>query len=591
MSEGIYSFRPEDYVQELSAIVAACSQTDSFDDAVFQGILRRYPKDGRGFFSKSEILRGYRFLRNLEGPVADEQRLFERLRMKPIRTRSGVAPVTVLSQPFPCPGQCIFCPSDVRMPKSYVSSEPGAQRAAEHRFDPYLQTASRLTSLHNIGHPVEKVELIILGGTWSNYPEGYRLWFVTRCLQALNAFDPAGGAPNTDFSEASRSLYPFEQIEDVVEGGRLERRYNKVVMDVLDQVPAIGTWEQLADEQRRNERAGCRCVGLVMETRPDHLDILEVTSLRRMGATKVQIGYQSLDDEVLRLNRRGHDVACTRRAMKLLRGAGFKIHAHWMPNLYGSSLERDREDYLRMFADPELRPDELKIYPCSLLETAELMSYYERGEWLPYAEDDLETLLADCMAATPEWCRLTRVIRDIPSTEIVDGNRTTNLRERAEASARRRGLRMADIRSREVRGGTVRRDRLRLEEVAYETGVGEEHFLQFVDGQSRLAGFLRLSLPTAAAPLAELRGRAVIREVHVYGAMVGLGERRAGAAQHRGLGRELVETALAQASRRGYRGVAVISSIGTRDYYRRLGFVDGDLYQHRRGARGHAVAG
>ena len=191
--------------------------------------------------------------------------------------------------------------------------------------------------------------------------------------------------------------------------------------------------------------------------------------LRRLGATKIQIGYQSLDDEVLRLNRRGHDTAATRRAMRLLRGAGFKVQAHWMPNLYGSDPERDLLDYERIFGDPAYRPDELKLYPTSLVETAELMEKFLDGIWRPYETGELTRLLEECLLRTPPYCRLSRVIRDIPSTDIVEGNKITNLREAAEAGLAARGLRSADIRAREIRGRAVRREELRLAAVEYET--------------------------------------------------------------------------------------------------------------------------
>ena len=584
MSPSTYNFRPEEYSDELSAIVVACTASEDLNDATLQKILRRHPKDGAGFFSKSEIIRGLRYLESRGAALPDTRGLIGRLRMKPVRTRSGVAPVTVLTQPYPCPGQCVFCPSDVRMPKSYVSSEPGAQRAAEHRFDPYMQTRSRLASFHNIGHPVDKVELIVLGGTWSSYPGGYRRWFLKRCFDALNDFDVEhewGPVP-----DERSSSFAFEDVTDTVDGATMDRRYNDVVGDVLAGSRAARPaeavdWAELERAHVCNETAACRCVGLSLETRPDHLSEAELSELRRYGATKIQIGYQSLDDRVLRMNGRGHDVDATRRAMGLLRAAGFKIHAHWMPNLYGSSLEADRVDYRRIFDDPDFRPDELKIYPCSLLESAELMGIYECGDWAPYEVDELEALLAFAMTETPPWCRLTRVIRDIPSTEIVVGNRFTNLRQRAESTARSAGGVLRDIRSREVGDRVVTRRDLELQRIDYRTGIGREVFLQFVDVEDRLAGFLRLSLPDGPSPIEELGAAAVIREVHVYGNMVEIGGRTKGAAQHRGLGQELVERAVVLAAEDGREGVAVISAIGTRPYYRRLGFEDGPLFQHR----------
>lgn len=608
---GAYPFEPEEHAAELEAIIGAIERAPRFEERDLENLLRRHPKDGRGFFSKSELIRGYRALR--PGSAA-EQAFVERVRMKPVRTRSGVAPVTVLTKPFPCPGRCIFCPSDVRMPKSYLSSEPGAQRAAEHQFDPLRQTLSRLRSFHHTGHPTDKVELIVLGGTWSSYPEAYQIWFILRCFEAMNRFsattvpaarDPlAHFEPEVDFRELDETvegamLAATEASDDGGaagdgdDGDALNRNYNRVVSDWTSAHPRAAAqarrqtagWAELEAVQRENETAAVRCVGLSLETRPDRLDREEALRMRRLGATKVQIGIQSMDDEVLALNKRGHDTARTRRAIRLLRGAGFKIQAHWMPNLHGSTPAKDREDFDRLFRDPDLRPDELKIYPCSLIESAELMAYHRRGAWRPYTRAELLDVLVHSLGATPRYCRLTRVIRDIPGTDIVTGNRTTNMRQVAEAEAGERRVVCRDIRAREIGGRQVDPGRLRMRRTDYEAASGRETFLEFVDAEDRIAGFLRLRLPAASESAevrpAELTGRAIIREVHVYGAVVGFGKRGEGRSQHVGLGRRLIAEALALAAEAGFEHVAVISSVGTREYYRRLGFVAGELYQHR----------
>lgn len=575
-----YAFDPRRHQAALLEIVRAIESAGPLADTELGELLRRHPKDGRGFFSKSEIIHGFRHLSARLGRQADERAFLDKIRMKPIRTLSGVAPVTVLTKPFPCPGQCIFCPSDVRMPKSYLSDEPGAQRAAQHQFDPYLQTLSRLVTYHRTGHRCDKVELIVLGGTWSSYPEAYRIWFVARCFDALNAFGRVldGWSPNLEPSPA----IDFRRLAERVDGRHLERRYNAIVRDYGGNAGGeAATWRDLEETQRRNERAAARCVGLVLETRPDHLLLDEVVLLRRLGATKVQIGIQSLSDAVLGLNRRGHDVAASRRAMRLLRQAGFKLHAHWMPNLYGSHPAADVADFRRLFDDADFRPDELKIYPCSLIDSAELMAYYEDGRWRPYGRDELCAVLEACLLATPEYCRLTRVIRDIPGTDIVAGNRTTNLRQVVEGRLARRGLRSRDIRSREIRQRPVELAGLDLRVLEYDTGSGREAFLQYVTDDDRLAAFLRLALPAVPPPIAEIATSAMIREVHAYGALLGIGERHAGRSQHLGLGRDLIERAAALAAQRGFRDLAVISSVGTRRYYRRRGFTDGPLYQHR----------
>ena len=583
------SFEPEAHREHLVPLIEALLGISELDDGTYHKIIRRFPKKGGGAYSKSEIIRAYRRFAGDMGWTG-EQELIARIRMKPIRTLSGVAPVTVLTQPYPCPGKCIFCPNDVRMPKSYLSREPGAQRAAQHRFDPYGQTLGRLLTYHHNGHRVDKVELIILGGTWSFYPEDYQIWFIKRCFDAMNDFSPAKA---DELPPWVRGDVDFDGIDGDVDGTSMDRTYNQMVSSYLGAVigrgmveeTASATWEELEEAHLVNEAAAARCVGLVIETRPDHIDEAEVERVRRLGCTKVQIGFQSLDDEVLELNKRGHDVAATRRAVKLLRQAGFKLHAHWMPNLYGSTPQRDKVDFDRLFDDADFRPDELKIYPCSLIETAELMQQFEAGIWRPYDEEELLDVVAHGLLATPEYCRLTRVIRDIPGDDIVDGNKVTNFREVVERHLEGRGESSRDIRAREIRDGAVDPDKLELRPIFYGSSIGEEVFLQFVTEQDKIVGFCRLSLPSAPVFLGELGRSAMIREVHVYGGVVSFGraagEDGRGKSQHLGLGRRLVDEAARLAAERGYENLAVISAIGTRRYYRGLGFEDGRLYQHR----------
>ncbi len=549
-------------------------------------LLRAHPRPGGGFFSRSQLIAGFRAFAQEEGFRLDEARFRRRVQRRPVRTQSGVTPLTVLTKPFPCPGQCIFCPNDVRMPKSYLSDEPGAQRAANNRFDPYLQTWNRLAAFDATGHPVDKIELIVLGGTWSFHPEAYQVHFVRRCLEAMNDF----GAGRDGRPEVRPATPDFEAIDADVRGDRFAKNpYNarvKAFLEAHQDGALIGPgeesdWAALERAQRCNETAGARCVGLVLETRPDHVDEAEVLRLRRLGATKVQLGVQSLDDAILEANRRGHDTGATRRAFALLRRAGFKLHAHWMANLLGATPESDLADFRRLFDDVAYRPDELKLYPCSLIETAELMGPWRRGEWRPYEEAELLEVVASSLPRVPRYCRVTRVIRDISSDDIVAGNKRTNFRQIAEREVERRGQRLFEIRQREIRAGSFTEEELRLESSAYETSTGEERFLELLTGEDRIVAFLRLSLPAGPGFVEELEGRALVRELHVYGCAVPVGDAAGGRAQHRGLGAWLLETAGAQAHEAGFDGLAVISAIGTRGYYRRQGFVDGTLYQHR----------
>ncbi len=518
---------PEDEGQLLRLIQEAAGLSP-FEPEDMARLMRKYTR-ARGQFAKDQIVAAYRKFCDA-GRLTFDRETLRRLQMKPVRTLSGVATVTVLTKPFPCPGECIFCPTDVRMPKSYLADEPGAIRAEYHRFDPYETTASRLRALENIGHPTDKIELLILGGTWSYYPHDYQEWFICRCFDALNDGDS----------------------------------------------------DSLEEAQRLNERAAHRNVGLVVETRPDYVDADEVRRLRRYGVTKVQLGAQSLDDHILDLNKRGHSVEQTRQAVKLLRAAGFKLHLHWMPNLLGATPEGDLADFEKLWSDPGLRPDELKIYPCSLVREAELVKWWEQGEYRPYTDDELVALLAECKVRTPRYVRLNRIIRDIPAGHVVAGSTASNLREVVKRQLRAEGRECQCIRCREVRGVRVESGELELNALEYDSSGGREHFLSFETAAGKLAGFLRLSLPTleatASTGIEELSDAAIIREVHVYGPVVRIGEAAKGEAQHLGLGAHLIREAERRARAAGYKRLVVISAIGTRQYYQKQGFEEGELY-------------
>jgi elongator complex protein 3 len=489
-------------------------------------VLRRHPLPEGGYMGKHMLVAAYRELVE-SGEWQSQPELLARIRMKPVRTLSGVTTVTVLTKPYPCPGQCIFCPTDVRMPKSYLPDEPGARRGLQHDFDPFAQVAGRIEALQSIGHPAEKIELLILGGTWSAYRKDYQEWFVLRCLDALNGFDS----------------------------------------------------QSLNEAKVANEKARRRNVGLVIETRPDHIDLSELTWLRRLGVTKVQIGAQSLNDQVLSLNKRGHSVEATRRAVALLRAGGFKIVLHWMPNLLGATPQGDREDFMHLWED--FCPDEIKIYPNQLLENAELYTYWLRGEYRPYSTEELVGLIADIKPSIPRYCRVNRIIRDIPSTNVVEGNKRTSLRQDVHQELNRRGMSCQCIRCREVRGQSVDQSKLRLEDLVYSAGGAGEHFLSFVTETDRLAGFLRLSLPGKTAPeigIADLKDAAIIREVHVYGQSLPVGTEESGAAQHVGLGTSLLLHAEKVARENGFERLAVISAIGTIQYYLERGYKRGEYY-------------
>lgn len=503
--------------------------------------LRSYPLDNGGYLNKSMLVSIYNEM-VAAGELGEDAQLLERIRMKPMRTLSGVTTVTVLTKPYPCPGKCIFCPTDVRMPKSYLPDEPGAMRGLEHQFDPYAQVHSRIEQLKALGHPIDKIELLILGGTWSSYRRDYQEWFIKRCFDAMNA---------------TLTLSPLPEEAGAQRAGQGE----------------------LLAAHSLNESAPHRNVGLVIETRPDEITPDEIRWLRHLGVTKVQMGAQSLDDHILEINKRGHDVECTRRATALLRAAGFKIVLHWMPNLLGATPESDRQDFARLWND--FCPDEIKIYPNQLLANAELYEYWQRGEFHPYSTEQLVDLLADVKPTIPRYCRVNRVIRDIPSTNVVEGNRRTSLRQDVHEEMKRRGTQCQCVRCREVREKNVHPDLLKLDDLAYQAGAAQEHFISYITPDDKLAGFIRLSLPSSDSPqtgIPELDGAALIREVHVYGQSLPVGAEKKGAAQHAGLGTRLLAEAEAIAKASGFRRLAVISAVGTREYYLERGFERGELY-------------
>lgn len=499
--------------------------------------VRSHPLSAGGYIAKHTLVYVYRQKVN-QGELDDSPELLALIRMKPIRSLSGVSTVTVLTEPHSCPGECLFCPDDKQLPKSYLKEEPGAARAFQNNFDPYLQVKSRLESYQAIGHPIDKIELLILGGSWSAYPADYREWFVKRCLDAMNG------------SEAN----------------------------------------SIAEAQVTNQSAASRNVGLVVETRPDTINPQELAHMRYLGVTKVQMGAQSFDDRILDLNCRGHSVEDTLTACALLRAAGFKIVLHWMPNLMGANPSSDRIDFMKMWQGG-FCPDELKIYPTQLLREAPLYNYWKEGKYQPYSTEELTDLIADVKPSIPIYTRVNRIIRDIPANYIQAGNRRSSLRIDIQKELEKRGQRCRCIRCREIRGKYVEVNQLMLDDFIYHPADAEEHFISFSTADDQLVGYLRLSLPADSPSgirrqnrsaldqeIPELRGAALIREVHIYGQSLEVGSDQAGAAQHSGLGTTLLKKAEEVAALKGFSKLAVIAAIGTSLYYKKRGFQKEKLY-------------
>jgi len=467
-----------------------------------------------------------------EKKIKNNPALLSLLRKRGVRTLSGVTPVTVLTKPFPCPGKCVYCPTDIRMPKSYLPSQPAAQRAFKQDFDPYVQVFVRLKALTTTGHEVSKVELRVIGGTFSFYPKSYQTWFIKRCLLAMNDFP----------------------------------------LLILDKKSSVKN-PSFADVVKKNETAEVRCIGMNIETRPDYVNKTEVKRLRMLGVTKVEMGVQTTDEKIQELTKRGHDLKAVKDATGLLKDSGFKIGYHMMPNLPGSTPDFDKKMVSELFEDSGFQPDYLKIYPCVVVPKAQLFYIFKRGEYQPYDDVTLEEVLLAEMLSVPEWCRVDRVARDIPSDEITAGSRVSNIRQILEQKLMKKtGKTFREIRSREIKNETFKDKDVKLIVREYAANGGKEFFISFEDVKNdKLIALLRLRFPFKTF-IPELKNAALIREVHVYGKQVAVGKRNPVGKQHGGFGSRLMKYAEDFSKKSGYKKVAVIAGIGTREYYKKLGY-------------------
>jgi len=499
-------------------------------NAILKFKIANFPKN-------SEILKYYR--NNYRKRTKNLDLYFEHLlKVAPIRSLSGIAAVTVLTKPYQCPGKCLYCPNEPGMPKSYLPEEPAAARAYTLKFNPYLQVKKRIESLETQGHKADKIELIILGGTWSFYPKQYQTWFIRRCFEAAN--------------EANT-----EQTQN------LRREITR---------------KKLKEAQRENETAKHRVIGLTIETRPDYINKTEIKRMRRLGVTRIELGVQSVYDNILYFNRRGHNVSATIKATKLLKDAGFKINYHIMLDLPGSNAKKDEKMFEILFSDERFQPDWLKIYPTSVIKTALLYQLWKDKKYQPYTNKELTQLLIRIKQKIPSYVRITRLIRDIPLQNIVAGSEVSNLRQDIQKEMARRNLTCKCIRCREIREENFDKN-IKLIRRDYSASDGKEIFLSFEDNEEKhLYALLRLRIPSQHFSkkdhfIKELNNCALIRELHTYGNIVPLNELNQSASQHKGLGKKLMKEAEKIAKKRfGIKKIAVISGIGVREYYRKLGY-------------------
>lgn len=475
------------------------------------------------FPSNIDLLETYHRLvknRRIKKTEAIEKMLITR----PIRSLSGIVNLSVLTKPYPCPGRCLYCPNAKGFPKSYLAGEPAADRAKFLNFDPYLQVKKRLEALKDQGHPTDKIELRIAGGTWSYYPQKYQSWFIRRCFEATNNHKSS----------------------------------------------------TLLDAQKINEEGERRIVGLSVETRPDFITLEEVKRLRRLGITLVELGAQTVFDDVLKKCQTGSSAAKITRATQLLKDAGFKILYQVMPNLPGSNLKKDFQLFQLLFTDNRFKPDWLKIYPCLICPGTKLLKLWQKKEYRPYSEKELINLLIKIKKNLPCWVRITRIFRDIPRQSILAGCQTSNLREVIKREMERKNLTCSCIRCREVKEKYDEREKLFLFREDYEASEGKEIFLSLENKKrTKLYSLLRLRVPHKKnKPIfSVLKNSALIRELQTFGQQVPLRPSSLRGAQHKGLGKKLMEEAEKIAKEEfGLKKMAAISGIGARGYYQKLGY-------------------
>ena len=476
---------------------------------------------------------------------------------KPTRSISGVTPVAVMLPPRACNhGECLYCPS-LDVPQSYTPKSPVVMRAAEVNYDAYKQVLGRLNAFKAMNHPTDKIELIIMGGTFLEYPKEFQYKFIKDCYDALN-------------KNISKNLL---------------------------------------EAQRKNEKVKHRCVALCIETRPD-VCIEYINRLREFGCTRVELGVQMPDDIIYKKVKRGHKIKEVIQSTRALKNAGFKVGYHIMPGLPGSNFKKDLQIFKKIFSSEDFKPDQLKIYPCQVIKGSKLEKLYFNGKYKPYTKEQTEKILVRMLKIVPRYCRIMRVMREIPPEYLVAGTTRIDLRKDIEKELRKKNSKLKEIRYREV--GFAVRDKkeinkeLRLKITKYKASGGDEYFLEIVNSEDILFGLLRLRIYNSSSLRSDIDEKllmkekndnlikssnkfrasdnerailqAIIRELHVYGQSLKLGEVGKFASQHTGLGKWLMEEAEKITKKNEIKKLVVISGVGVREYYQKLGYELEDSY-------------
>lgn len=528
------------------------SQTDTFDQVCSEIIntlvekdvekdeLEDVKRDICGKYGASKVPKNGELLSRV--PDNNKSELKKLLKRKPTRTISGVTPVAIMTSPKMCPhGKCLYCPGGpasqfTDSAQAYTGDEPASRRARQNEYDPYGQVTLRLNQLQYIGHPVDKIHLIIMGGTMTSRSHDYQEWFVKRALKAMNDYDVNSDPKPSDQDSFApdKDDYNFKYTEDII---------------------------------KENETSDVRCIGMTFETKPDWCGREQIDRMLRLGGTKVEIGVQTTYNRINREMHRGHGVTASKNANKWLRDSGFKIGYHMMPGQPGMSKEMCVEDFRQIFNNEEWKPDYLKIYPTLVVKGTRVYDRWKRGEFDPLSNDEAAEVVAKVMSMIPPYVRLTRVQRDIPADNIEAGVWKSNLRQLAEKKLEENNWNCDGIRSREIGRVENNPTDIKLNNYQYKSAGGTENFIS-IDGvdNNTIIGFCRLRFPDNPHRK-ELQDSAIVRELHIYGNEATIGDGEDTEWQHQGFGKQLMKKAEEISRNNGYNKLSVISGIGAREYY------------------------
>jgi len=513
-------------------IVLAANKEETLDEKKLKAIRNALTKTNGGILPKNlELIQAYRELIE-DKKIEPNTAVLKVIQKRKVRTLSGIANITVLTKELGCPGKCIYCPSEKGMPKSYLSNEPAMMRAVRNEFSAYKQVKTRLNGLVTQGHDVTKIDIRTAGGTWGAIPIWYQERFLKGIYLALNE------GPG-EFTEHKDESFKDLNLDDLI---------------------------------KENETADCRCVGLWVETRPDWVDKEELKRLRNYGVTGIELGIQTTDDKVNEFSKRRHGLAESIRATKLCRDVGLKVCHHLMPNLPTATIKSDFKSGHDLFELEGLRPDYLKVYPTMVIPYSDLAKMIEKDPSIhtPYTNEELIKIITAIKKGTPEYCRIIRIIRDIPAESIVIGSKKSNLRQEMQ----RAGVKCRCVRCREIQDASIEETQLNVLE--YKANEGKELFITIDETKlDKLIGLCRLRFPSDPAnPIfPELKNAALIRELHVYGQKQSLSKDSIPSkTQHLGFGKQLMKKAEELSKEAGFIKLAVIAAIGTREYYKKLGY-------------------